>query len=340
MMQRISLLSISTLLLFAISCDMKDSQTKDTKRVAGPITLVVHGGAGVIKKGSLSPEREQEYHEAMKGALDRGYTILNEGGKSIEAVVEVVRLLEDSPLFNAGKGAVFTHEGGHELDASLMEGRTLRAGAVAGVTNVKNPILLAEKIMTSSPHLMLSGKGAERFAEQMGIELVDQEYFFDSIRFDSLQKALERERLGFLDKESKFGTVGCVALDRYGDLAAATSTGGMTNKKFGRIGDSPIIGAGTYADNNMCAISATGWGEYFIRLAVAHDIAAQIEYAEVELNAAAKKVIHEKLTKLGGEGGVIGVTRTGEITMTFNSEGMYRGYRREGEEAKTYIYKD
>ena len=276
----------------------------------------------------------------MKGALDRGYTILNEGGKSIEAVVEVVRLLEDSPLFNAGKGAVFTHEGGHELDASLMEGRTLRAGAVAGVTNVKNPILLAEKIMTSSPHLMLSGKGAERFAEQMGIELVDQEYFFDSIRFDSLQKALERERLGFLDKESKFGTVGCVALDRYGDLAAATSTGGMTNKKFGRIGDSPIIGAGTYADNNMCAISATGWGEYFIRLAVAHDIAAQIEYAEVELNAAAKKVIHEKLTKLGGEGGVIGVTRTGEITMTFNSEGMYRGYRREGEEAKTYIYKD
>lgn len=340
MTQRICQLSLLLLFLFATCCDTKNDQNKTTQRFAGPLTLVVHGGAGVIKRGSLAPEKEGQYHETIKAALDRGYKILEDGGKSTEAVIEVVKFLEDSPLFNAGKGAVFTHEGTHELDASIMEGKTLRAGAVAGVTNVKNPILLAEKIMTASTHVMLSGKGAEMFAEEMGLELVEQEYFFDSARYDSWKKTQEAEKIGQMQKDSKFGTVGCVALDRYGDLAAATSTGGMSDKKYGRIGDSPIIGAGTYANNATCAISATGWGEYFIRLAVAHDISALMEYGGLDLNAAAKKVIHEKLAKLGGDGGVIGLTHTGEITMTFNSEGMYRGYRRAGEKAKTFIYKD
>ncbi len=304
--------------------------------IPAPIALVIHGGAGTIPRGSLSPEKEQAYHDMMKIALDSGYAKLEAGKPAVEAVLAAIQVLENSPLFNAGKGAVFTSEGTNELDASIMEGRTLSAGAVAGVKTIKNPILAAHAVMTKSPHVMLAGEGAERFAEEQGLEIVPNSYFFDSARYRQFQRSIQKENVN----DSKFGTVGCVALDKFGDIAAGTSTGGMTNKKFGRIGDAPIIGAGTYANNATCGISSTGWGEFFIRLAVAHDISALIEYQGMDLNGAAEKVIVDKLGSLGGTGGVIGLTRDGQITMTFNTDGMYRGYKRQGEPTKTFIYKD
>ncbi len=304
--------------------------------IPAPIALVIHGGAGTIPRGSLSPEKEQAYHDMMKIALDSGYAKLEAGKPAVEAVLAAIQVLENSPLFNAGKGAVFTSEGTNELDASIMEGKTLSAGAVAGVKTIKNPILAAHAVMTKSPHVMLAGEGAERFAEEQGLEIVPNSYFFDSARYRQFQRSIQKENVN----DSKFGTVGCVALDKFGDIAAGTSTGGMTNKKFGRIGDAPIIGAGTYANNATCGISSTGWGEFFIRLAVAHDISALIEYQGMDLNGAAEKVIVDKLGSLGGTGGVIGLTRDGQITMTFNTDGMYRGYKRQGEPTKTFIYKD
>jgi beta-aspartyl-peptidase (threonine type) len=250
--------------------------------------------------------------------------------------------MEDSPLFNAGKGAVFTHDGKNELDASIMDGSTLMAGAVAGVTTIKNPITAAHAVMEKSEHVMLVGKGAETFAEEQGIEIVSPSYFFDSTRYQQLQRVLNSEQktsnsLNDLDK--KFGTVGCVALDQFGNLAAGTSTGGMTNKKYGRVGDSPIIGAGTYANNLSCAVSATGWGEFFIRLGVARDIAALIEYSGLSVGAAADSVVMKKLPALGGDGGVIALDRQGNFSMTFCASGMYRGYKTQ-QERKTMIYKD
>lgn len=312
----------------------------------GPITLVIHGGAGTIKRENMTPEREKAYHDALQQALEAGYDVLDNGGRSIDAVIAAIKIMEDSPLFNAGKGAVFTHEGKNELDAAIMDGSNLMAGAVAGVTTIKNPITAAYAVMTQSEHVMLIGKGAEKFAEEQGLEIVDPSYFFDSLRYQQLQKALEKEGAKTASatdpymKDKKFGTVGAVALDQFGNIAAATSTGGMTNKKYGRVGDAPIIGAGTYANNKSCAVSATGWGEYFIRASVAHDIAAMMEYADLTLEQAADSVVMKKVPALGGDGGIIALDRQGNIAMTFNTAGMYRGYIRKKGEGKTFIYKD
>ena len=311
-------------------------------REYGPITLVIHGGAGTISRASMSSEMERAYTVVLKEALSQGYGILEGGGSSLEAVVATIRILEDSPLFNAGKGAVFTHEGRNELDASIMDGKTLAAGAVAGVTKIKNPIEAALAVMTQSPHVMLSGKGAEQFASEKGLKMVDPSYFYTERRYKSLQEALKEERGDSFNRfpgQHHYGTVGVLALDSQGNLAAGTSTGGMTNKKYGRIGDSPIIGAGTYADNQSCAVSSTGHGEYFMRSVVAYDIAARIKYTGMSLQEACEKVIYEELPALGGSGGVIALDRKGNYCMVFNTEGMYRAVRQQGKEPQVLIYK-
>lgn len=297
----------------------------------GKIAIVIHGGAGTILREEMSGEKEQAFRETLLLAMNAGYAILENGGASLDAVVATIRLMEDSPLFNAGKGAVFTHEGRNELDASIMDGATLNAGAVAGVARIRNPIELARLVMEKSVHVMLAGHGAEEFARTQGVEWVDPEYFYTERRWLDLQKKIA---------DSKHGTVGAVAVDRDGNLAAGTSTGGMTDKKFGRVGDSPIIGAGTYANNRSCAVSGTGHGEYFIRATVAHDICALVEYAGLSVSAAADKVIHEKLTAMGGTGGVIVLDREGNVAMPFNTQGMYRGFHVEGGEAVIRIYRD
>ncbi|MCD6597456.1 MAG: isoaspartyl peptidase/L-asparaginase [Bacteroidales bacterium] len=293
--------------------------------------LVIHGGAGLIKKENMTPELEKQYETKLTEALAKGYSILKSGGSSRDAVEQTIQIMENSPLFNAGKGAVFTHDGYNELDAAVMDGKTLEAGAVAGVRNVKNPITLARKIMENSAHVMLSGNGALEFAREQGLEIVDSSYFFTERRWKSLQKAL---------KDKKFGTVGCVALDKEGNLFAGTSTGGMTNKQYGRIGDSPIIGAGTYANNNTCAISATGHGEFFIRYTVAHEISALMKFKNYSLDDAAKLVINGTLKKAGGEGGLIGIDCKGKITMPFNTPGMFRGFATSDGERGIFIYKE
>ncbi|MCI0751399.1 MAG: isoaspartyl peptidase/L-asparaginase [Flammeovirgaceae bacterium] len=336
---------IPALILSIVGCQPQ-SQEQSVKHEAGPITLVIHGGAGTIRRENMTPEKEAAYHAALKTALDSGYAILEKGGKSVDAVIAAIKVMEDSPLFNAGKGAVFTNEGKNELDASIMDGSNLMAGAVAGVTTIKNPITAAHAVMTKSEHVMMIGRGAEIFAEEQGCEIVHPTYFFDSARYKSLMKAKENEndKSALLYdpyiKDQKFGTVGAVALDQYGNMAAGTSTGGMTNKKYGRVGDAPIIGAGTYADNNSCGISATGWGEFFIRLGVARDIAALVEYKGYSIQQAADSVVMKKLPKLGGDGGVIVLDRQGNFALTFCSEGMYRGHINKKGEAKTFIYKD
>ncbi|MFL5347613.1 MAG: isoaspartyl peptidase/L-asparaginase family protein [Hyalangium sp.] len=310
--------------------------------------IVIHGGAGVIRRETLSPEKEAAYRAKLTEALQAGHAILAQGGSSLDAVSAAIRIMEDSPLFNAGKGAVFNHDGQNELDAAIMDGKTLRAGAVAGVRHVKNPITLARKVMESSPHVMMVGDGAEAFAKEQGIELVPAEYFRTEERWQQLQKALEQEKASPPGQPSsslmpsrdpatggdKFGTVGAVALDQSGNLAAATSTGGMTNKRYGRVGDSPLIGAGTYA-SPRCAISATGHGEFFIRYTVAHDICARMEYLKLPLQEAARWVVMDELVKAGGEGGVIAMDAQGHVAMPFNSSGMYRGYM--GEDGTPHV---
>ncbi|MFN2412714.1 MAG: isoaspartyl peptidase/L-asparaginase family protein [Pyrinomonadaceae bacterium] len=315
----------------------------EVKQLQGPqnprLGFVIHGGAGVIRRGSLSPEREKAYRAKLEEAVMAGYGALRAGKTSLDAVEIAIRILEDSPLFNAGKGAVFTNDGKNELDASIMDGKTLTAGAVAGLHRVKNPITLARAVMEKSPHVMMVGNGAEKFAAEQKIELVDPKYFWTQERWDSLQRILREEKEKAAEVKSKiqnrsfagepynkFGTVGAVALDKDGNLAAGTSTGGMTNKRYGRVGDAPIIGAGTYASNATCAVSATGWGEYFIRLSVARDIAALMEYRALPIQQAADIVIKQKLQKLGGDGGIIAVDKYGNIGISFNSEGMYRAY--------------
>ena len=341
-----NLLLIILLLSMVTGCEVQKRGVARKVLPAGPITLVIHGGAGTIRRENMTPEREKAYHEGLKEALNIGFEVLEKGGTSLEAVIATIKILEDNPLFNAGKGSVFTADGKNELDASIMDGSNLMAGAVAGVTTIKNPITAAYAVMTKSEHVMLTGKGAEKFAEEQGLEIVDPSYFFDSTRYKQLQriKDREKEKRSSLDEplmeDKKFGTVGAVALDKFGNIAAGTSTGGMTNKKYGRVGDAPIIGAGTYASNNTCGISATGHGEYFIRLGVARDISALMEYTGATLQEAADSVVMKKLEKLGGDGGVVGLDRQGNITMTFNSEGMYRGFIKEKGVAKTFIYKD
>jgi beta-aspartyl-peptidase (threonine type) len=295
--------------------------------------LVIHGGAGTIERSKITPEKERAYRAGLERALTAGYDILKRGGSSLDATEAAVRVLEDDPHFNAGKGSVFTSAGTNEMDAAIMDGKTLAAGAVAALKHVKNPISLARLVMEKSGHVMIDGAGAEAFAKENGMELVDQKYFFTQERWDALQKikAAEKHRTGGAGKaflitdQDRHGTVGAVALDKNGNLAAATSTGGTTNKRPGRVGDSPIIGAGTYANNATCAVSATGDGEYFIRASVGHDISALMEYRGMPLQEAAQAVLN-KVAKLGGTGGLIAIDRQGNIALPFNTAGMYRGY--------------
>ena len=294
--------------------------------------LAIHGGAGTIPRESMTPLREKLYRETLELALRQGHAILAQGGSALDAVETAVRVLEDSPLFNAGKGAVFNADGQHEMDASLMSGSDLRAGAVASVQNVKNPISLARRVMENSQHVLISGPGAFEFAHKQKVQLEDDQYFFDQFRYDQWQETVGSDRVQLdhskssdEEKERKFGTVGAVALDKQGNLAAATSTGGMTNKKWQRIGDSPIIGAGTYANNESCAVSCTGHGESFIRAVAAHDVHALMLYKGLPLKEAVRVVVHDKLPPLDGDGGLIAVDTAGNIVLDFNCSGMYRG---------------
>jgi len=321
----------------------------NTKTPEESFGLVIHGGAGTILKKNMTPEKEAAYKAKLEEAIKVGHAILKNGGTSLEAVEKTINVLEDSPLFNAGKGAVFTADATNELDASIMDGSTLNAGAVAGVKTVKNPINLAREVMQNSPHVLLSGSGAEVFAKERDLEIVDPSYFFTESRMKALERVKEKMKekeasktTAFYDpviKNSKYGTVGCAALDKHGNLAAGTSTGGMTNKKWNRIGDSPIIGAGTYANNATCAVSSTGWGEYFIRAMVAHDISALMEYKGLSLEEASKEVIQKKLTELGGTGGIVAIDNEGNVSMEFNTEGMYRATMNAKGELTIGIYK-
>jgi len=288
--------------------------------------LVIHGGAGTITPDKLTPELEASIKADLTRALEAGEAVLKSGGKAMDAVTAAIQILEDSPNFNAGKGAVFTHEGKNEMDAAVMDGETLAAGAVAGVTTIRNPITLARAVMEKSPHVMMAGSGAETFAAENGITQVDPSYFRTEHRWQQLQKALAEGKTALdHDIEYKFGTVGAVARDKAGHIAAGTSTGGMTNKLWGRIGDSPVIGAGTYADDKSCAVSATGHGEYFIRKTVARSICALMEYGGMDLQSAANRIIMDELKPMGGEGGIIAVDAKGNMAQVFNSAGMYRG---------------
>ncbi len=305
------------------------------------IALAVHGGAGIIDRAQMTASREKAYSEALENALMRGHAVLATGGSALDAVEMAVRMLEDSPLFNAGKGSVFNADGQHEMDASLMCGRTLRAGAVASVQNVRNPITLAKRVMDKCGHVLISGPGAFEFAHKQKIELEDDQYFFDEFRYEQWRKTRGSDGYA-LDHggDHKYGTVGAVARDARGDLAAATSTGGMTNKKWQRIGDSPIIGAGTYANNLSCAISCTGHGESFIKAVAAHDVHALMSYKGLSLSEAMRVVVHEKLPPLDGDGGIIGVDKDGGIVLDFNCSGMYRGWVGEDGSCRTAIFKD
>jgi beta-aspartyl-peptidase (threonine type) len=313
-------------------------------------TIAIHGGAGTILKSMLTPELEIKYNQGLQEALNAGYTILEQQGTSLDAVVEAVKVLENNELFNAGKGAVFTNEGIHEMDASIMDGRNLMAGAVAGVRNIKNPILLAKEVMLHSGHVILCGNGANEFAKTRQIETASDEYLFNQYRYDQWVDIRDSEFYqldhkednlkSFLEKEKKFGTVGAVALDQHGHIAAATSTGGMTNKRYGRIGDSPIPGSGTYANDHTCAISCTGHGEFFIRAVVAYDVSCLMEYKGLTLKEACDIVVKDKLVKMGGEGGLIAIDRLGNYELSFNSEGMYRGVKTSDGYNQVSIYKD
>jgi beta-aspartyl-peptidase (threonine type) len=338
----------------------------------GPITLVIHGGAGNITPDRITPDKQQAYEAALQESLRVGYAVLERGGTSLDAVEAAIRVMEDNPLFNAGKGAVFTAEGRNELDAAIMDGRTGKAGSVAGVATIRNPVSAARAVMEKSPHVMMTGPGAEVFAKEQGLETVSPEYFKTEARYQEYLKAKERETkpavspapaapaekpkdnpVGKPKKKStggssrlepyleghKFGTVGAVALDAQGNLAAATSTGGMTMKRYGRVGDAPIIGAGTFADNATCAVSATGHGEYFIRSVVAHDISALMAYKGLTVQQASEEVVMKKLVERGGEGGVIALDRKGNWAMPFNSSGMFRGSIQKGKEPEVKIFK-
>ena len=314
-------LGLMGIIVFAILTGSKDESVE--------FSIAIHGGAGTITRKNMTPGKENAYRSKLKETLNVGYSILNKGGTSLDAVEATIRIMENSELFNAGKGAVFTNAGTNELDASIMDGRNLKAGAVARVKTVKNPISAARKVMEETWHVMLSGDGADKFAKEQGLDIVDPNYFYTQRRWDSLKKI----------QVEKHGTVGCVALDKHGNLAAGTSTGGLTNKRWGRVGDSPIIGAGTYANNQTCAVSGTGQGEYFIRGNVAYDVSAIMEYKGKSVGEAAQNVIR-KLSDMGGNGGIITMDSKGNISMPFNTAGMYRGFRKAGQAPEIFIYKN
>jgi len=326
------------LAMLAVSfCAMTIPTTVAAEERKNMVAIAIHGGAGVIPRDQLGPDDGASYRSGLAEALDAGYAVLAAGGSSLDAVTAAVRLLEDNPLFNAGKGAVLAHDGYAELDASIMEGRSLAAGAVTGLRHVKNPIDLARRVMENSPHVFLSGSGAEEFALTQGLTLVPNEYFVTPTRKRQLERVLQG-RVQVRNELQGLGTVGAVAVDAQGNVAAATSTGGMTNKRWGRIGDAPVIGAGTYANNASCAVSATGHGEYFIRSVVAYDICALVEYRGWTLEKAAKEVVHGKLVQRGGEGGIIAVDPKGNVVMQFNSPGMFRGMRDSAGRREIAIY--
>ena len=344
----------SLFLLLLLYCTNSLVAQKEMSTGKQNFVLVIHGGAGTITRQNMTEQNERAYKLSLEKALQAGYEILNSGGSSLDAVEATVKILEDNPLFNAGKGAVFTHEGKIELDAAVMNGKNLAAGSMAGVTTIKNPVSGARAVMEKSGHVMLIGKGAEAFAAEQGLDIVDPSYFYTQSRWDSLQNLIKQDSIKnkinkvntktlveeAKNNDSKFGTVGAVALDVQGNLAAATSTGGMSNKKYGRVGDVPIIGAGTYANNATCAISCTGWGEFFIRLVVAKSVSDLMEYKNLSLQKAAEEMIMKKVPQLGGDGGLIAVDKKGNIAMPFNTAGMYRGYIRSDGKAVVRIYKD
>jgi len=341
------LLSLLLLLIPLVSM----AATSGTTTANHPIAIVIHGGAGTISRRDMTPEMDKAYRAALKQALEAGYAVLKQGGKSLDAVQAAIRVMEDDPLFNAGKGAVFAHNGRNELDAAIMDGTGLKAGAVAGVEHIKNPIDLARLVMDKTPHVLLIGEGAEEFAKSQGMALVPQSYFFTQHRWDELQKALKEEQAGKggSGKEDYpgtsghgYGTVGAVALDRDGDIAAGTSTGGLTNKYYGRVGDSPIIGAGTYANTKTCGVSGTGTGEFFIRLDLAKTISDLMLYKGLSLQQAADQLVLHDLVDLGGmdTGGAIAMDHDGNIRMPFNTEGMYRAYIDTSGKEFVAIYKD
>ncbi len=340
MFYKATIAAFSLCLLWA--CSSNQTQDIETLQKSADFAMVLHGGAGTILKENLSEAQEKAYTDALNTALDIGSEILKNGGTSMDAVTKTIIHLENSPLFNAGKGAVFTHSGTNELDASIMRGSDLEAGAVGGIKTIKNPILAAQAVLENSEHVFMAGEGADKFSQEQGLEIAPPEYFRTERRWNSLQKILEQEKtMGAAFEpfqDSKYGTVGVVALDKAGNIVAGTSTGGMTNKKYNRIGDSPVIGAGTYADNKTCGVSCTGHGEYFIRYAVAHDVSAMMAYKGVTLQEAADHIINKKLKKAGGSGGLVALDKDGNIAMPFNTPGMYRGYVR-GEERFIGIYK-
>jgi len=309
------------------------------------IGIAIHGGAGTILRATMTPEKEHKYKKALEDALMEGWNILTQKGSALDAVEKTVCSLEDNSLFNAGKGSVFTNEGSHEMDASIMDGKDLKAGCVSSVKNIKNPVLLARAIMDNSEFVYLNGEGAEEFARLWNMKFENDEYFFDDFRYNQYLKALDKYKVQLdhsqeHEEQKKFGTVGAVALDSNGNLTAATSTGGMTNMKFGRIGDSPIIGAGTYANNLTCAVSSTGHGEYFIRAVAAYDVSALMEYKNLSLEKACDMVVNKKLKDMGGEGGLIAIDKDCNISMPFNSEGMYRACISSERDIEIKIYRE
>ena len=320
---------------FLISCSEEKKQNVD-------FSIVIHGGAGTMEREKMSMEKELEYKKKLEEALNKGYEILENNGSSEQAVIEAIKVMEDSPLFNAGKGAVLDERGEASLDASFMSGKNLNAGAVAGVKKIKNPIIAAYSVMKNTPQVLLISEGADKFAKEQGLHMVDNSYFITERRkaqlFKNKNLVQQKNKKDSSSSISKFGTVGCVALDKNGNLSAGTSTGGRSNKKWGRVGDVPIIGAGNYANNNTCAISATGWGEFFIRNVVAHDISSLLEYKKLDITQAAK-VSLEKVKKLGGSGGVIAIDKYGNYAMEFNTKGMYRGVKDSNGNFKVLIFK-
>lgn len=332
------LLFISGLLLLQSFCLSGQASEKSVD-----FAIVIHGGAGNIVPDYLDAEQQAAIHAKLQEALDAGYAILEQGGSSLDAVTASIRILEDSPLFNAGRGAVFNADGEQEMDASIMDGRDQNAGAVAGVAHIKNPIEAARLVMEQSKHVMLSGEGAEQFAQSAELELVEKSYFRDERRYEQWKRAQKREQQKQKtptksETHEKHGTVGAVALDKNGNIAAGTSTGGMTNKRYGRIGDSPVIGAGTYANNATCGVSCTGHGEYFIRNVVAYDVSARMAYGGLSLATAARQIIQEKLKSISASGGLIALDKEGNIVIEFNTPGMFRGYRKSGETAVTQLF--
>lgn len=338
--------------LLILTCLLLSAFVNDVLAKKVPFAIAIHGGAGTIEKDRFTPEKEAAYRAKLKESVEAGYTVLEQGGTSLDALTTAINILENSPFFNAGKGAVYTHDETHEMDASIMDGKNRQAGAVAGVKHIENPINLARLVMDESVHVMLSGAGAESFAQKQGVQLVDNKVFDTKHRYESLQRAKAKMNKAVqqkkdyqaahfaLDTEYKVGTVGAVALDKFGNIAAGTSTGGMTNKRFGRIGDSPVIGAGTFADNASCAVSATGHGEFFIRYNVAADICARVQYQGKTIEQAGNEVIHDVLMPVGGTGGVIIIDTKGNISLPFNTKGMYRASKSDSKVTYVGIFKD